>query len=94
MPQKALPSQGHPWPQANRTSDDTTFDGQSRMCVASLPIALYARTSTRQQDPEVQLVPLRRYAQHRDVDAVEFVDQTSGRKGSRPALNKLMRASL
>ncbi len=61
--------------------------------VASLPIALYARTSTRQQDPEVQLVPLRRYAQHRDVDAVEFVDQTSGRKGSRPALNKLMRAA-
>lgn len=56
-------------------------------------IALYARTSTRQQDPDIQLHALRAYARNRSAPAVEFVDQTSGRKDSRPALNELMRAA-
>lgn len=41
----------------------------------------------------MQLVPLRRYAANRDMKTVEFVDQTSGRKGSRPGLNDLMRTA-
>jgi DNA invertase Pin-like site-specific DNA recombinase len=56
-------------------------------------IALYARTSTRQQDPEIQLHALRAYAQNRGVVPIEFVEQTSGRKDSRPALNEMIRAA-
>ena len=56
-------------------------------------LALYARTSTRQQDPDIQLHALRAYARNRRAVAIEFVDQTSGRKDSRPALNELMRAA-
>ncbi len=56
-------------------------------------IALYARTSTRLQDPDIQLHALRAYARNRHAVAIEFVDQTSGRKDSRPALNELMRAA-
>lgn len=39
-------------------------------------VAIYARVSTRDkdQDPEVQLVPLREYAQAHGWETVEFVD--------------------
>jgi DNA invertase Pin-like site-specific DNA recombinase len=42
-------------------------------------VALYARVSTRDkdQDPELQLVPLRDYAQARGWEATEYVDQAS-----------------
>jgi DNA invertase Pin-like site-specific DNA recombinase len=56
-------------------------------------IALYARTSTRQQDPDIQLHALRAYARNRNALSIEFVDQTSGRKDSRPALNDLLRSA-
>ena len=56
--------------------------------------ALYARTSTsgKGQDPELQLVDLRRLAEQRGWDTVfEFVDEgVSGAKAARPALDKLM----
>lgn len=43
------------------------------------PVALYARVSTRDknQDPELQLVPLREYAARLGCDVVEYVDQAS-----------------
>ena len=56
-------------------------------------VALYARVSTlNNQDPEMQLVELREYADRRGWQIVdEFVDQgVSGCKESRPALNRLM----
>jgi DNA invertase Pin-like site-specific DNA recombinase len=56
-------------------------------------LALYARTSTRQRDADIQLHALRAYALNRRALAIEFVDQHSGRRDSRPALNKLMRAA-
>ena len=55
--------------------------------------ALYARVSTldKGQDPETQLLPLRRLAEVRGWQVTEFVDQgISGSKSSRPALDKLM----
>ena len=56
------------------------------------PIALYARVSTSEQNTEAQVHALRRYAQDRRTDAVEFVDAgVSGAKDSRPALDALMR---
>jgi DNA invertase Pin-like site-specific DNA recombinase len=56
------------------------------------PIALYARVSTSEQNTEAQIHALRRYAQDRRTDAVEFVDAgVSGAKDSRPALDALMR---
>ncbi len=54
-------------------------------------IAIYARVSTVDQHPEVQLERLRQYAAARGVEAVEFVDHgVSGRKDKRPALDKLL----
>jgi DNA invertase Pin-like site-specific DNA recombinase len=56
-------------------------------------VALYARVSTlNHQDPEMQLVELREYAERRCWQVVgEFTDQgVSGSKESRPALNRLM----
>ena len=54
--------------------------------------AIYARVSTRDQTPELQLRELREYAKRRDFNVVEeFVDKAqSGAKESRPALNQLM----
>ena len=56
--------------------------------------ALYARTSTddKGQDPELQLVELRRLAEHRRWSvAGEYVDAgVSGSKDRRPALDRLM----
>ena len=56
--------------------------------------ALYARVSTTDQHPEAQLHALREYATRRGLDAVEFVDEgQSGRKDSRPALDRLVAAT-
>jgi len=54
--------------------------------------AIYARVSTTKgQDPEMQLRELREYCQRRNWDiAGEFIDAgISGTKGSRPELNRL-----
>jgi DNA invertase Pin-like site-specific DNA recombinase len=72
--------------------DDTPKEWSPQLYVPTT-LALYARTSTRQQDPEVQLHSLRAYARNRCAAAFEFVDQVSGRRDSRPALNDLMRAA-
>src|SRR5437868_1629437 len=54
--------------------------------------ALYARTSTSDQNCEVQLGELREYAQRRGWAYEEFIDSGfSGSKASRPALDKLMK---
>jgi len=56
------------------------------------PIAVYARVSTSEQDTEAQVHALTRYALDRGVPALEFVDiGVSGAKGSRPALDAMMR---
>ena len=56
--------------------------------------ALYARVSTGDQDPEMQLRELREYAERRGWEAEEYVDQAvSGAKKSRPALDELMAAA-
>jgi DNA invertase Pin-like site-specific DNA recombinase len=55
--------------------------------------ALYARVSTRDknQNPEVQLVDLRRMAKQRDWEIVgEYVDYARGKTTSREALDRLM----
>ncbi len=56
-------------------------------------IALYARVSTTDQHPEVQLHALREYARARSLEVVEeFVDHgVSGSKDQRPALNRLLK---
>ena len=55
--------------------------------------ALYARVSTLDQEPENQLVELRRYVRARSWPAaVEYVDKgVSGAKDRRPALDRLIR---
>ncbi len=54
--------------------------------------ALYARVSTDEQDPAMQLADLRRLAEHRGWKIVEeYIDQgISGSKASRPDLDRLM----
>src|SRR5436309_8437398 len=60
----------------------------------STRVAVYARVSTSNghQDPEMQLLELREYAERRSwTIAAEYVDHgISGSKESRPALNRLM----
>ncbi len=56
-------------------------------------IAVYVRVSTEDQHPEAQLGPLREYVARRDGKAIEYVDKAvSGRKDSRPALDRLLAA--
>ena len=53
--------------------------------------AIYARVSTVDQEPENQLVELRRYVEARGWEATEFVDRgVSGAKDRRPALDRLV----
>ena len=54
--------------------------------------AIYARVSTLDQEPENQLVELRKYVAARGWDFVEYTDHgVSGAKESRPALDRLMK---
>lgn len=54
-------------------------------------IALYARVSTREQDPALQLSALREYAARRGVAATEYIDEgESGARVSRPKLDSMM----
>ena len=54
-------------------------------------VALYARVSTLDQEPENQLVDLRRYADARGWAVTEYVDHgVSGAKDRRPALDRLV----
>jgi DNA invertase Pin-like site-specific DNA recombinase len=56
-----------------------------------MSIALYARVSTSDQHPEIQLHALRQYAAARGAKAEEYVDAgVSGAKDRRPALDRLM----
>jgi len=57
-------------------------------------VALYARVSTADQEPETQLGELRRYVERRGwIVAAEHVDRAaSGAKDRRPALDRLMKA--
>jgi DNA invertase Pin-like site-specific DNA recombinase len=53
--------------------------------------AIYARVSTLDQEPENQLVELRRYVAARGWTGVEYVDRgVSGAKDRRPALDQLL----
>lgn len=58
-------------------------------------VAVYARVSTKDQEPLNQLLELRRYAEARGwTVAEEFVDHgVSGAKDHRPSLNRLMDAA-
>lgn len=57
--------------------------------------ALYSRVSTKEQDPENQLIDLRRYAAQRGLEITqEFIDHgISGSTADRPQLNALMDAA-
>ena len=58
-------------------------------------VALYARVSTLDQEPENQLRELRAYATHRGWQAQEYVDHgVSGAKESRPALDALVKDAM
>jgi putative DNA-invertase from lambdoid prophage Rac len=56
-------------------------------------VAIYARVSTGEQDPEVQVRELHEYAERRGWKVVKepFVDYASGKLEKRPALDLLMR---
>jgi DNA invertase Pin-like site-specific DNA recombinase len=58
-------------------------------------VALYARVSTQEQDPEVQLAALRHHAEQRAWEIrEEFIDRgISGTRERRPALDRLMKAA-
>jgi DNA invertase Pin-like site-specific DNA recombinase len=60
-----------------------------------MKVALYARVSTQDQDPEVQLAALRHHVAQRGWElSEEFVDQgLSGAHERRPALDRLMKAA-
>jgi len=57
------------------------------------PVALYARVSTGEQNPEAQLIRLRAYALARGGEALEFADTASGATRKRPALDALLEAA-
>jgi DNA invertase Pin-like site-specific DNA recombinase len=60
---------------------------------SKLRTAIYARVSTLDQDPAMQLRELRAYAQHRGLPiAAEFIDQVSGATRERPQLDRLWQA--
>ena len=54
-------------------------------------VAIYARVSTFDQEPENQLAELRQYVSARGWTSVEYVDRgVSGSKDRRPALDQLV----
>src|SRR5207237_10488552 len=54
--------------------------------------AIYARVSTLDQEPENQLMELRRYVEARGWASTEFIDRgVSGAKDRRPALDVLLK---
>ena len=56
-----------------------------------MKIAIYCRTSTEEQHPENQLLELREYCKRQGYEIYkEYIDQISGIKESRPALDMLM----
>ena len=57
--------------------------------------AVYARVSTVEQRPDIQLHALREYAHARGLELVEeYVDHgISGARSSRPALDELLKAA-
>lgn len=56
--------------------------------------AIYARVSTLEQEPENQLIELRRYVDARGWTATEFTDHgISGAKDRRPALDEMLKAA-
>lgn len=59
-------------------------------------IAIYARVSTSEQDCSVQIAELRQYAAARNwIIGEEYIDAgVSGKRASRPALDRLMRDAL
>jgi DNA invertase Pin-like site-specific DNA recombinase len=61
----------------------------------NIKCALYARTSKiLKQDPKLQLVAMREYAGSKGIEIVhEFVDQITGAKEKRPALDALVVAA-
>ena len=60
-----------------------------------MKVALYARVSksdVEAQDPENQLIRLRKYAQDKEYEVYEeYVDRASGADPNRPALEKMLR---
>lgn len=55
--------------------------------------AIYARVSTFDQNPKMQLREIRAYAKNRRLNIVgEFIDKASGAQDDRPALNRLWQA--
>jgi DNA invertase Pin-like site-specific DNA recombinase len=61
--------------------------------MSTLPIALYCRVSTTQQNVASQLHELHAYAGRRGLAAVEYTDLgVSGRKDSRPAFDRMLLA--
>jgi DNA invertase Pin-like site-specific DNA recombinase len=58
---------------------------------ALIEVAIYARVSTRDQEPKTQLRELGSYAKRRQLRVVyELVDRESGANEKRPQLDKLM----
>lgn len=58
-----------------------------------IKVAIYVRVSRLDQDPQNQLLELRRYVQARGWDAAEFVEHgISGAKDRRPELDRMLAA--
>jgi DNA invertase Pin-like site-specific DNA recombinase len=66
---------------------------EAPMAPQKLRTTIYARVSTLDQDPAMQLRELRAYAAHRRLPiTAEFIDQVSGTTADRPALDRLWQA--
>lgn len=53
--------------------------------------AIYARVSTEEQHPEIQVDELKNYTSYQNIKVYNvYVDKTSGSRSSRPSLNDLM----
>src|SRR5436309_13725866 len=73
----------------SRTISSTSSVGTSRLAV--MRVAMYARVSRLDQEPDNQLHELRRYVAARGWEAVAFVEHgVSGAKDRRPVLDQLL----